>query len=205
MDRKIPIIAALVAVLIITPVLAVEVFDEAIFSQIPYSYTSYTSIPANKPGEGSLGRYYSINGRGRDFNFRIVLPGAENFDTHEVNGTRICYNESGLTGTGHIDEIDVTWNTIISLLRGDLKGAMFRTMLRGTYNMTCAAWTGGGAFINDGEKFRGNFTINGIETFFGGNFTLLEENNSIVIRADYIYHPQGKPGEAKRVRKDFYM
>ena len=55
MDRKIPIIAALVAVLIITPVLAVEVFDEAIFSQIPYSYTSYTSIPANKPVRGHWG------------------------------------------------------------------------------------------------------------------------------------------------------
>lgn len=205
MDRRILIVAGVIAGLIIITVLAVEVFDEAIFAQIPYSYTSYTSIPANKPGEGSLGGYYSINGRGRDFRFQIVLPGAENLDTHEVNGTRICYNESGLSGVGHIDHIDVTWDTLISLLRGDLKSAMFRTPLSGHYNMTCAAWNGGGNFTNDGTNFRGDFRINGVETFFGGNFTLKPEAGRIVLRANYIYYPQGKPQDARRVKKDFYM
>lgn len=205
MDRRVLIIIAVAVVAVAVPVLAVEVFDEAIFSQIPYSYTSYTSIPSNKAGEASLGGYYSINGTGRDFNFSIVLPGAENFDTHEVNGTRICYNESGLSGTGHIDHIDVTWETIYLLLRGDLKSAMFSTPLRGHYRMTCAAWDGGGNFSNDGRTFKGDFRINGVETFFGGNFTLRSENGRIVLSADYIHHPQGKPWEARRVKKDFYM
>jgi len=207
MDKKrfTIIITAALLVALTSCVLAVEVFDEAIFSQIPYSYTSYTSVPASKAGEGSLGGYYTIEGRGRDFRFSIVLPGAENFDTHEVNGTRICYNESGLRGTGHIDHIDVTWDTIYSLLRGDLKSAMFRTPLRGHYRMTCAAWDGGGNFSNDGRNFRGDFRINGAMTFFGGNFTLRPENGRIVLSADYIYHPQGKPWEARRVKKDFNM
>lgn len=199
------IIAAALLVALTSCVLAVEVFDEAIFSQIPYSYTSYTSVPASKPGEGSLGGYYTIDGRGRDFKFSIVLPGAENFDTHEVNGTRICYNESGLSGNGHIDHIDVTWDTIYSLLRGDLKSAMFSTPLRGHYRMTCAAWNGGGSFSNDGRNFRGDFRINGVKTFFGGNFTLRPGNGRIILSADYIHHPQGKPWEARRVKKDFYM
>ncbi|MBC7110857.1 MAG: hypothetical protein H5T35_01365, partial [Methanothermobacter sp.] len=45
MDRRVLIIMAVAVVAVAAPVLAVEVFDEAIFSQIPYSYTSYTSIP----------------------------------------------------------------------------------------------------------------------------------------------------------------
>lgn len=199
------VITIFIFITLISGVMAVEVMDEAIFSQIPYNYTSYTSIPANKPGEGSLGGYYSVEGKGKDFRFHIVLPGAEKFDTHQENGTLICYNERGLTGTGHIEHIDVTWKTLGSLITGNLVAAMFSTVFDGYYNMTCAAWTGGGNFTNDGKNFTGDFTINGAETFFTGNFTLRRQDARMVLHADYIYHPQGRPWEARNVKKDFYM
>ena len=74
-----------VAVVAVGTCTCVEVFDEAIFSQIPYSYTS-TSIPSNKAG-GLTWRILLHQQYREDFNFSIVLPGAENFTPRSL--TRI--------------------------------------------------------------------------------------------------------------------
>lgn len=186
-------------------ILGVEIFDETLFSIITYNYTSYTSIPSNKPGEGSLGGYYSINGQGKEFDFKIVFPEAEEFETHEENGTKICYNETGITGEGHIKSIDIKWDTIYRLILGDFKGAIFKTPLSGYYNVTCAGWSGGGNFSNNGNKFNGTFQITGVKTFFKGNFTFHLEGNKMILHATYIYYPKGEPWKIKKVEKDYYM
>lgn len=109
------------------------------FDQIPYSYTSYTSIPPNSPQGGSFGGYYEINGKGRNFEFHIALPGAEKYEIHEI-----CYTPDGIRGHGEIEKIDVTYETILALLSGDLKRAIFETEFSGDFDMSCVVWTGSG-------------------------------------------------------------
>jgi uncharacterized membrane protein len=69
----------------------------------------------------------------------------------------------------------------------NLANAVFNTKLSGVFNMSCAAWTGNGTFVNDGKNFTGNFTINGQETNYLGNYSLQKENNRIIIISDYGY------------------
>jgi len=175
--------------------------EEFLFDQIPYNYTSYASIPPNSPQGSSLGGYYKINGKGRNFNFHIVLPGAEKYE-HEI-----CYTKEGLIGNGKIDEIDVTYKTIFALLSGDLKKAMFETDFSGSFDMVCASWHGGGNFSNDNGNFTGTFKIIGAATDWEGKFVVVPENNRIAILADYIYYPhnQKSPEKIKKVNKTFYL
>ncbi len=129
--------------------------QEVIFDNIRYNYTSHVWIPPNQQNGGSLGGFYTVYGKGHDFNFSIVLPGAENEESP------LDYTKDDLNSTGKINNIIITYQTITALLSGNLKGAMFNSIFNGTFNMSCASWTGYGNFSNDGQNFTGNFTING--------------------------------------------
>ncbi len=150
-----------------------------VFDQMSYSYTSHVVIPPIV-GNGTLGGYYTVDGKGRDFNFLIKLPGAERSESP------LDYTQDGLRGTGKIDKIQITFETLKSLFYGDLKGAVFGTKLSGTYDMSCAAWTGEGTFSNNGKSFTGIFKIDGALTYWKGNYTILQQNKSIIIVSDYI-------------------
>ncbi|MGB9937093.1 MAG: hypothetical protein ACPK7O_05185 [Methanobacterium sp.] len=173
--------------------------ENFIFNQIPYNYTSHIWIPPNSDNGSSLGGFYSIQGKGKDFNFHIVLPGAEEAESP------LDYTKEGLNGTGKINNIHITQNTLYSLLSGDLVKAMFSTQFDGNYNMSCAAWTGNSFFINDGNNLTGTFKINGQMTYWEGSYIMKPEGNRIAIYSDYIYHPNNMPEKAKRVNKVTYM
>lgn len=173
--------------------------DEIIFDQIPYNYSSYVSLPANSPQGGSLGGYYNITGQGKDFQFFIKLPNAEESESP------LDYTPDGLKGTGNLDNLQINYETLISLLNGDLKAAMFKTIFNGTYNMSCAAWTGNGTFSNNGKLFNGSFEINGQLTYWEGTFNLTNDNNRIIMDSDYILHPVNNSENIKRVNKTFYL
>lgn len=151
-----------------------------VFDQMSYSYTSKVVIPSIV-GNGTLGGYYTVDGKGRDFNFLIKLPGAERSESP------LDYTADGVRGTGKIDKIQFTFGTLKSLLYGDLKGAVFGTKLSGTYDMSCAAWTGEGTFSNNDEGFTGTFKIDAALTYWEGNYTILQQNKSILIVSDYSY------------------
>ncbi|MDO9045081.1 MAG: hypothetical protein Q7U35_07230 [Methanobacteriaceae archaeon] len=179
-----------------------------IFDQIPYNYTSDVWLPPTSPESGSIAGYYSIYGQGKNFNFKVNLPGAQFFDLHEINGTQICYDEKGLSGQGHLNFIKINYNTVSALLSNDLKRAMFSTEFSGNYTMKCAAWNGNGNFSNNGQNFSGTFIIIGPATDWVGNFTLAEENNRIKIISSYIYYPhaQKTSGNIRKVNNNiFYM
>ncbi len=161
--------------------------EDAIFNSIPYKYTSGVWIPPNHQGEGSLGGFYSIYGQGKDFNFSIKLPGAESKESP------LDYTKDGLNGTGHLNNLDITYNTISSLWSHDLKGAMFNTKFDGVFNMSCAAWTGNGSFTNNGQNFTGNFKIDGPCTDWTGTFNLKEDGNRIKIQMNYVWYPNKNP------------
>lgn len=175
--------------------------EDFLFNQIPYNYTSYVSIPPNSANENSISGYYKINGKGRDFNFRIVLPGAENQESP------LDYTADGLNGTGKINDISITYNTITSLLSGDFKNSLFNTKLDGNFTMACAAWTGYGNFTNTGQNFIGNFKINGVKTDWEGKFNLVPENNQIALKTDYIWYPKNNKtsDNIEEVKKTYYM
>ncbi|MCZ3367493.1 MULTISPECIES: hypothetical protein [Methanobacterium] len=181
--------------------IASSALESLLFDQIPYNYTSYLSIPPNHSNEAPIGGYYKIYGKGRDFNFRIVLPGAED---HE---SPLDYTSDGLNGTGKINNIDITYGTIISLLSGNFKNALFNTRVDGNFTMTCAAWTGYGNFTNNGKDFLGNFKINGPISNWEGKFNLIPKNNQIALKTDYIWYPNGSkaPNNIKEVKKTYYM
>ena len=176
-------------------------FEGFLFDQIPYNYISYLSVPPNSSNDASIGGYYKIYGKGRDFNFRIVLPTAEDQESP------LDYTADGLNGTGRINNIAITYNTIISLVSGNFKKALFNTKIDGIFSMTCAAWTGYGNFTNDGQNFIGNFKINGIKTDWEGTFKLVPENNRIALKADYIWyhHVNKNDGSIRKVIKTYYM
>lgn len=176
-------------------------FANFLFDQIPYDYTSYLSMPPNSPNGAPIGGYYKVYGKGRDFNFRIVLPGAEDQESP------LDYTADGLNGSGKINNIGITYGTITSLLSGNFKDAMFNTKLDGTFNMACAAWTGYGDFSNDGQNFIGNFKIDGQMTDWEGALKFTQENNKIALKADYILYPNDKktPQNTKEVHKTYYM
>ncbi|OEC86098.1 MULTISPECIES: hypothetical protein [Methanobacterium] len=181
--------------------LGINTIESMLFDQIPYNYTSYISMPPNHPNESHIGGYYKIYGKGRDFNFHIVLPGAENQESP------LDYTADGLNGTGKINNISITYGTLVSLLSGDFKNALFNTKLSGNYSMACAAWTGHGNFTTNGQNFLGNFKINGIKTDWEGTFNLVPENNRMALKADYIWyhHANKNDGSIRVVKKTYYM
>jgi len=181
--------------------LGINTIESMLFDQIPYNYTSYISMPPNHLNESPIGGYYKIYGKGRDFNFRIVLPGAENQESP------LDYTADGLNGTGKINNISITYGTLVSLLSGDFKNALFNTKLSGNYSMACAAWTGYGNFTTNGQNFLGNFKINGIKTDWEGTFNLVPENNRMALKADYIWyhHANKNDGSIRVVKKTYYM
>jgi hypothetical protein len=73
--------------------------------------------------------------------------------------------------------------------------------------MTCAAWNGHGNFSNDGQNFLGNFKINGVLTDWEGKFNVIQENNRIALKADYILYPRDNKTSynIKEVKKTYYM
>ncbi len=143
--------------------------------------------------------FITIYGQGREFNFHMVLPGAEEAESP------LDYTKEGLDGTGKINNIHITYNTINALISNDLLKAMFSTRFDGTYNMSCAAWTGNGTFSNNGENLLGTFQINGQMTYWEGNFTMKPNGNRIEVHSDYIWYPNNSPEKAKRVNKITYM
>jgi len=173
--------------------------EEAAFNNIPYNYTSHVWIPPTHQDEGSLGGSYSIYGQGENFNFIIKLPGAENKESP------LDYTKDGLNGTGKINNIDITYDTLSSLYSGDLKGAMFNTVFDGVFNMSCAVWTGNGNFTNDGQNFLGNFKIDGPMTDWNGTFNIKEDGNRIKLQMDYVYYPNKDPQKAKNLQEIIYM
>ena len=175
--------------------------EELFFDQIPYNYNSQVWIPPNTANGSSLGGYYNISGKGRDFNFHMILSGAEESESP------LDYIASGLKGKGHVDEINVTYRTIFSLYSGDFKDAILGTRFKGNMNMSCAAWTGTSQFQNDGQNFLGTFVIIGTMTDWEGTYRLVEERGRIAMIGDYIYYPHGKKQQdtIKRVVKTFYL
>ena len=179
----------------------INTLESLLFDQIPYDYTSYLSMPPNHPNESSIGGYYKIYGKGHYFNFCIVLPGAENQESP------LDYTADGLKGSGKINDIIITYGTIISLLSGDFKNALFNTKVNGNYTMACAAWKGYGNFTNNDQNFLGNFKINGAKTDWEGKFNLVPENNRISLKMEYIWYPHANKndGSIKKVKKTYYM
>ncbi|MDZ4172294.1 MAG: hypothetical protein U1C19_09000 [Methanobacteriaceae archaeon] len=175
--------------------------DEVIFEQIPYNYTSYVSLPANTPESGSLGGYYNITGKGKDFKFFIKIPNAEESESP------LDYTPDGLNGTGHLENIHITMDTLMALYNKDLKSAMFNTEFNGTYNMSCAAWVGSGNFSNNGKLFNGSFEIIGQITYWKGTFNLTQEDTRIAMDSEFYLHPvaEKNPKNVRTVEKTFYI
>ena len=198
-------LATLAVFILIFGFLVVETVEGAIpgiiFDQISYNYTGYASIPALSNTTGSLGGVYDIQGKGTNFKFDIIMPGAENYEDP------ICYTKSGLKGEGTIENIKISYKTILSLWNRDFKSAMFETPFTGKYNMSCAAWTGYGNFTNNGTSFMGNFKIDGVDTDFQGTFQLALQNNKIVAKSDYICYPHGKksPENTRHINQTYYF
>jgi hypothetical protein len=199
MNKKILILLAVSFIICGFLVLELEGNIEALlFGIIPYNYTSYVTLPASE-NTASYGGYYKIFGKGTDFNFEMALTGAEDYNDP------LEYTKNGLNGTGKIDSIQITFDTIIDLISGNFKKALFDTKFSGTYNMNCAAWTGNGSFINGGKNFTGNFEINGVNTYWEGKFNLIPDGNRIAVPASYLWHPQKSPEEITYVNKTYYM
>ncbi len=205
MNQKILIIA-LVIVLGICVLAVLEVTNGVLsgiaFDQMSYNYSSKVWIPPtnpDNPNSASMGGFYKINGKGKDFNFFLKLTNAEKSESP------LDYTAEGLTGVGRIDMIKVTPGTIYALLTRDFKGAMFNTTFSGHMNLTCAAWTGTTQFQNDGKLFSGNFTIDGVMTDWEGTYTLKRDSSRIVGTSDFIYYPNNQKSQAKSVQKTYYL
>jgi hypothetical protein len=202
--KRISLIILLFLALFIGGLSVIEVthggVGQLVFDQMSYNYTSGVAIPPKTPNEMGLGGYYTIDGKGRNFNFLIRLPGAENSESP------LDYTSDGLTGTGKLDHIQITLETIKSFLYGDMKGAVLDTKLSGVYNMSCAAWTGDGNFYNNGNGFMGTFKIYGQQTYYQGNFTIELRDKRIALISDFIRHPNRDPNNITKVQNNIvYM
>lgn len=206
MSRK-PLLILLGAVILlgVVGVYGLLNLPDLVFDQIPYNYQTYVSLPPNSPGEGSLGGYLTLEGKGRNFVFKTAIPGAQKAYANRGDMEFLAYTEEGLEGNGTIESLDVNLDTITSLIAGDFKGAVFNTPLSGLLDYRCAGWTGNGTFNNTGSEFTGTFIIEGVHTHWEGNFTFIQEGNRIKMPATYIYHPQGKPELTRNVTKVFYL
>lgn len=174
-------------------------FSALAFDQINYKYNSQVTIPPSGTSGSYMGGYYDINGTGRNFNMVLTLSGAEQGESP------LDYTSDGLKVTGFIDTVKVTPQTINYLVRNDVKSAMFNTIFNGNMNMTCAAWTGTSLFANDGENFNGTFKIDGVYTDWEGNYTFTQENNRIVVTADYYYWSKKTPENRLPVHSIYYL
>ncbi|MEG3223986.1 MAG: hypothetical protein BME94_00305 [Methanobacteriales archaeon Met13] len=179
-----------------------------IFDQISYNYTSKVWIPPKdasasptSPQGSSLGGYYQVDGKGRNFNLHLVLSGAEKTESP------LDYTKDGLRATGHISDIHVTWNTINYLLRRQYQQAVMNTRFKGYMNMTCAAWNGTTSFHNSISNFTGSFTITGTMTDWEGTYQIQNQQGHMVLIGDYIYYPHGnkQASTINRVQKSFYI
>lgn len=179
--------------------------QDYIFEKIPYTYTTYVSLPPDSPEGGSLGGYLNIHGQGSNFNFDVAIPGAAKAYENRSDEGFLTYTEEGLNGTGKIESIDISLSTISGLIGGNFKEVMVNTPLKGTLNMTCAGWVGNASFINEGAGLEGVFVINGVHTYWAGNFTMEIVDGRIALPAEYIYHPQGNPSKTTAVNKTFYL
>jgi hypothetical protein len=183
MNKKI-VIPSIIVVFIMVFLLLVAtqpVFDGFLFEKVPSNYTMSAVIPSNSDATASLNGFFNVNGLGKNFNFHMMLPGAEKAESP------LDYTSNGISGTGKVETIDITFDSVKSIFTMNLANAVFNTKLSGVFNMSCAAWTGNGTFVNDGKNFTGNFTINGQETNYLGNYSLQKENNRIIIISDYGY------------------
>ena len=178
MHKKIVITSIIVVLLLVA---TQPVFDGFLFEKVPYNYTMSAVIPSNSDATASLNGFFNVNGLGKNFNFHMMLPGAEKAESP------LDYTSNGISGTGKVETIDITFDSVKSIFTMNLVNAVFNTKLSGVFNMSCAAWTGNGTFVNDGKNFTGNFTINGQETNYLGNYSLQKENNRIIIISDYGY------------------
>ncbi len=201
MENKI-IIPVLAAFILISGFIIYELtqnnLEEIVFDQLTYNYTSSIWIPPISDKGGSLGGYYKINGVGRDFTFMIKLPGAEKAESP------LDYTSDGLKGTGRLKSIEVTPNTILALINGDLRKAMFETRYSGNFNMSCAVWTGKGTFSSENGAIPGTFKIDGPMTDWEGTFKI-KNDDRIVLTMDFIYYPNGEKNKAKRNKDIIYM
>lgn len=169
-----------------------------LFDMIPYNYTSGVWIPPTSDNRGSLGGYYNIYGQGRDFTFQIKLPGAEKAESP------LDYTEEGLNGTGRLDSIEITYNTIQALLSGNFKNALFETKFSGNFNMACAAWTGSGTFKSVAGTIPGTFNIDGPITDWEGTFNITNDKR-IILTMDYVHYPNGQKNKAQKSTDIIYM
>lgn len=199
MDKRIILIFAVIVCGLIAAGTASGMLINLVFPEIPYNYTSYVTIPAHSQNEESFVGYYKINGTGKDFNFKIVLPGAENEEDP------LCYTANGLNGTGELDYININYDTVVAFLNKNLTGAVFATPMNGTFRMQCAAWTGYGNFSNNGTYFAGKFKIDGVDTDFKGSFQFVPDGKRIKILTYYVYYPHLQDQLAKNVTNTFYM
>ncbi len=195
------VILPLVAALILISGFVAYGYDleGAIFDMIPYKYTSSVWIPPNSAKSGSLAGYYNIQGHGRDFTLLIKLPGAEKAESP------LDYTKDGLNGTGRIDHIEITYNTIQALLSGNFKEAMLETKFSGNLNMKCAAWTGTGIFSSESGKVNGTFKIDGAMTDWIGTFKIMNQNNRLILRIDYVHYPNDQKDKAQPAYDIIYM
>ncbi|OEC86799.1 hypothetical protein A9507_09525 [Methanobacterium sp. A39] len=173
--------------------------EGVLFDMIPYNYTSNIWIPPKSTSSGSLAGYYNIYGQGRDFTFFIKLPGAEKAESP------LDYTKEGLNGVGKIDNIVITFNTIQALLSGDFRKAMVETRFSGNLNMSCAAWTGISAFSSENGKINGTFKLDGAITDWDGTFKIMNENNRLLLRMDYVHYPNGQKDKAQPAYDIIYM
>ena len=129
----------------------------------------------------------------------MKLPGAE-----EAEGP-LDYTRDGLDGTGRINNIEITFNTIHALLSGNFENALLETEFSGNLNMTCAAWTGTGTFSSEGGEMNGTFKIKGTITDWDGTFDIIKDNNRFVLRMDYIHYPIGQKNKAQSAYDIIYI
>jgi hypothetical protein len=184
MNKIIIVIPSIIVFLFIVFLLLVvtqPVLDGFMFEKIPYNYTMSAVIPSNSDDTASLNGFFNVNGIGKNFNFHMMLPGAEKAESP------LDYTSNGISGNGKINNLNITFDSIKSIITLNLVNAAFNTQLSGVFNMSCAAWIGNGTFVNNGKNFTGNFTINGQETNYLGNYSLQRENNHIIIISDYSY------------------
>jgi|GEM_PF-3530636 hypothetical protein len=183
MNKKI-VVPSIIILFIIGFLLLVAtqpVLDGVLFEKLPYNYTTSAVIPSNSNQTASLGGFFNVYGIGKDFNFHIMLPGAEKAESP------LDYTSNGISGEGKIENMDITFNSIKSIFSMNLVDIVFNTPFSGVFNMSCAAWVGNGTFNNTGKNFTGTFMINGQISNFLGNYSLQRENNRIVITSDYGY------------------
>ena len=172
------------------------------FNEAKYNYNSIVLIPANELNGSSLGGYYTVNGTGQNFNILMILTGGANDTSFPLD-----YISSGLHVNGHINLIKVTPGTILGFYENNLKDAMFSSVFNGNMNMTCSAWNGSSSFQNNGHILKGTFTINGVDTDWIGNYTITNNNGSLVLVGNYIYYPVNEPGNilGNIQNKTFYL